>query len=330
MTRSTNRRTATRAPRRPARTATRRLAYPETGRATVTVGGHDLVLSNLGKVLYPECGFTKGDVIDYYLRVAEWMLPHTRGYPVTLKRYPNGVAAPFFYEKRCPPHPPWVRTALVPVKSGSIAFCVIDNPATLVWLATLAARELHLHLARGDAPDRPAMLVFDLDPGAPATLADCARLALEMRALLLELGLESLVKTSGSKGLHLYVPLNTPTTFDATKAFARSIALGLERRFPERVTSVMSKELRTGKVFVDWSQNDRVKTTAAVYTLRARERPTVSCPVTWKEVAACARSRDPDRLDFTAGEVLERLRDHGDLFAPLLALRQELPTLQPA
>ncbi len=312
----------------------RRLTVPDKARTTVNIGGKELTFSNLGKVLYPEVGFTKGDVIDYYLRVSEWMLPHVRHYPVTLKRYPNGVEQFFFYEKRCPVNgrPSWVETVDFRAKSSPIEFCVINNVQTLCWLANLAALELHVLLAQGDAQDRPRMVVFDLDPGAPATIADCARLAIDMRALLADLGLESLVKTSGSKGLHLYVPLNTPATFDDAKAFARAMAMTLERRFPDRVTSVMAKDQRPGKVFVDWSQNDRIKTTAAVYSLRARPTPTVSTPVTWKEVASAARSRAraTDLLSFTAPQVLARLRDQGDLFAPLLALRQELPSLQTA
>ncbi|MBA3845424.1 MAG: ATP-dependent DNA ligase [Planctomycetes bacterium] len=331
--------TSTRATPKTRKTSTpRRLSVPDKARTTVHVGGRELTFSNLGKVLYPEAGFSKGDVIDYYLRVSEWMLPHVRHFPVTLKRYPNGVDHDFFYEKRCPVNgrPSWVETVAVstksPAKSGSIEFCVINNVQTLCWLANLAALELHLLLAHGDAPDHPRMMVFDLDPGAPATIADCARLALEMRVLLADLGLETLAKTSGSKGLHLYVPLNTPTTFDETKAFARAMAMTLERRFPDRVTSVMAKDQRPGKVFVDWSQNDRIKTTAAVYSLRARPTPTVSTPVTWKEVASAARSRKGGSglLSFTAPQVLARLRDQGDLFAPLLALRQELPSLQTA
>ncbi len=312
--------------------AQRRLEVPARGRTLIHIGGKDLTFTNLGKVLYPETGFTKGDVIDYYLRVSEWMLPHTRHFPVTLKRYPNGVDQPFFYEKRCPVHgrPSFVETVDFPAKTAAIEFCVINNVQTLCWLANLAALELHLLLAHGEAPEQPRMLVFDLDPGAPATIADCARLALELRALLADLGLESLAKSSGSKGLHLYVPLNTPTTFDETKAFARAMAMTLERRLPDRVTSVMAKDQRGGKVFVDWSQNDRIKTTAAVYSLRARPQPTVSTPVTWKEVAAVAKGRDAGLLAFTAPQVLDRLRDHGDLFAPLLALRQELPSLQTA
>lgn len=310
--------------------APRRLEVPAKGRTLIHIGGKDLAFTNLGKVLYPETGFTKGDVIDYYLRVSQWMLPHTRHYPVTLKRYPNGVDQPFFYEKRCPVHgrPAFVETVDFNAKTAPIEFCVINNVQTLCWLANLAALELHLLLAHGEAQDQPRMLVFDLDPGAPATIADCARLALELRALLADLGLDSLAKSSGSKGLHLYVPLNTPTTYDETKAFARAMAMTLERRFPDRVTSVMAKDQRMGKVFVDWSQNDRIKTTAAVYSLRARPEPTVSTPVTWKEVAAAAKSRDRDLLAFTAPAVLDRLRDLGDLFAPLLALRQELPSLQ--
>jgi bifunctional non-homologous end joining protein LigD len=295
---------------------------------TVEVEGHQLKLSNLDKVLYPGVGFTKGQVIDYYTRVAPVLLPHLRERPLTLKRYPNGVDAPFFYEKRCPKHrPDWVRTTAVWSKrnADNLDFCLADDLATLVWVANLASLELHTSLSRGADIDRPSMMVFDLDPGAPATIVECAQVGLWLRELLDDLGLESVAKTSGSKGLQVYVPLNTPATYGDTKPFSHALAQLLEQREPELVVSQMAKELRKGKVFIDWSQNDRVKTTVCVYSLRARDEPTVSTPVTWDEVEGVLRSRDPDELSFTSDEALERVAEHGDGFAPVLELQQELP-----
>jgi bifunctional non-homologous end joining protein LigD len=294
----------------------------------VEVDGRRLSLSNLDKVFYPASGFTKGQVIEYYTRIAPVLLPHLRGRHLTLKRYPDGVDGPFFYEKQCPRHrPEWVRTAGVYSRQNEreIDYCLAEDLATVVWLANLADLEMHTPLARAVAPKQPTVLAFDLDPGAPATVVDCAEVACRLREAFDHFGLVSFPKTSGSKGMQVYVPLNTPTSYRATKPFAQGIAQVLERRHPELVVSEMRKDLRPGKVLIDWSQNDEHKTTVSVYSLRARERPTVSTPVTWDEVEAGLRSRDPDALAFTSDEVLARAGEHGDCFAPVLELEQELP-----
>jgi bifunctional non-homologous end joining protein LigD len=297
----------------------------------VEIEGRRLRLSNLEKVFYPRTGFTKGDVIDYYIRVAPALLPHLRDRPLTLKRYPNGVDAPYFYEKRCPAHrPAWVRTEPVWSRANEdvIDFCVCDDLATLVWAANLADLELHtyLHLAREVA--RPTMVVFDLDPGAPADVLQCCEVALVLRGLFEALGLHSYPKTSGSKGLQIYVPLNAPVAYDDTKAFARGVAEALEARRPDLVVSSMKKALRAGKVLVDWSQNDDHKTTSCVYSLRAKDRPTVSTPLRWAEVEEALAARDAAPLTFEASAVLARVAAHGDLFAPVLSEVQRLPVLR--
>jgi len=298
------------------------------GGMEVEVEGRRLKLSNLDKVLYPATGFTKGDLIDYYARVAPAVLPHLHARPLTLKRYPDGVEGQFFYEKQCPSHrPDWVATAAVAARSKTINFCLADDLPTLVWLANLADLELHTSLAPAAKPDAPTMMVFDLDPGAPADVVDCCRVALWLHGLFDQLGLQTWIKTSGSKGLQAYVPLNTPVTYAETKPFAKAVAELIEKREPDRVVSRMAKELRPGKVFVDWSQNDEHKTTACVYSLRARERPTVSTPLEWDEVQAGLEAGDPERLAFTAPEVLARVEERGDLFAGVLTVKQELPAL---
>jgi bifunctional non-homologous end joining protein LigD len=292
----------------------------------VEVDGRELSISNLGKVLYPKAGFTKGEVLDYYARVSEALLPHLRGRALTLNRFPNGIGAGSFYEKRCPGHrPEWVATAAIEMGSETLEFCLCEDRATLVWLAQLAALELHPSLSLASDPERPTVLAFDLDPGPPAGILECCEVAQRLRELLGRLGLESFPKTSGSKGLQVYVPLEGKATYDETKPFAHAVAKLLERERPDEVVSRMTKALRKGKVFVDWSQNDRAKTTVAVYSLRARERPTASTPVAWEEVEAAARDRDAESLRFEAPEVLERVGSHGDLFAPVLELRQPLP-----
>jgi bifunctional non-homologous end joining protein LigD len=296
-------------------------------RVHVEVEGRQLSLSNLDKVMYPAVGFTKGQVIDYYTRVAPVLLPHLRGRPLTLKRYPNGVDKPHFYEKQCPSHrPEWVRTA--PIYSGSnrrtIDFCLCDDLPTLVWLANLADLEMHTSLALAEDDARPTVLAFDLDPGPPATIVECAEVALELRAIFAHIGMEAFPKTSGSKGMQVYVPLNTPAAYPQTREFAHGLAQLLERRRPELVVSEMKKSVRGGKVFVDWSQNARHKTTVCVYSLRAKERPTVSTPLTWDEVEEAA---GPEDLTFEAHEVLERVEEHGDLFAPVVELVQRPPDL---
>jgi bifunctional non-homologous end joining protein LigD len=294
----------------------------------VELEGRRLRLSNLDKVFYPATGFTKGQVVDYYIRVAPALLPHLRDRPLTLKRYPDGAQAPFFYEKRCPSHrPPWVRTEAVrsESKDGVIHFCVVDDLATLVWLANLADLELHTYLHRAPALDRPTMLVFDLDPGPPADAVTCCEVALLLRALLDRLELASFPKTSGSKGVQVYVPLNTPVDYESTKAFARAVAEQLEAERPDLVVSSMKKALRAGKVLVDWSQNDAHKTTVCAWSLRAKERPTVSTPVRWTEIESALRARDAARLAFEAPAALARFQRDGDPFAPVLELQQELP-----
>ena len=303
-------------------------AVPAAKRMEVEVEGRTLSLSNLDKVFYPRTGFTKGHVIDYYTRVAPVLLPHLRDRHLTLKRYPNGVEGAFFYEKQCPGHRPgWVRTEGVWSRHNEreIDYCVADDLATVVWLANLADLEMHTPLALARAPEAPTVLAFDLDPGPPATIVECAEVALRLRAAFDHFGLAAYPKTSGSKGMQIYVPLNTPTTYAHTKPFAQGVAQVLERQMSELVVSEMRKDLRPGKVFIDWSQNDEHKTTVCVYSLRARERPTVSTPVTWEEVEAVLDSGDPDDLAFTSDEVLERVAEHGDLFAPVLERRQALP-----
>ncbi len=294
----------------------------------VEVEGRQLKLSNLDKVLYPEAGFTKGQVIDYYTRVAPALLPHLRRRALTLKRYPNGVDGQFFYEKNCPKHrPPWVETLSVwsARNKADVNYCLIDELAGLVWVANLASLELHTSLSHAPDVQRPSTLVFDLDPGPPATIVECGQVAFWLREVFEDLGLEAFPKTSGSKGLQIYVPLNTPVTYNETKPFAHAMARLLEQQHPDAVLSVMTKDLRTGKVFIDWSQNDDSKTTVCVYSLRARPRPTVSTPVTWDEVQAVVDSGDPDDLVFEAPDVLARIEAHGDLFAPVAELEQSLP-----
>ncbi|MFO7280152.1 MAG: non-homologous end-joining DNA ligase [Thermoanaerobacterales bacterium] len=289
----------------------------------VVVDGRTLRLSNLDKVLYPATGTTKAEVIEYYARIAPVMVPHLADRGVTLRRFPDGVEGESFYEKRCPDHrPEWVRTVVGPGdRQGDIRYCCLDSAPALVWAANLAALEVHAPMARSDL-ETPTMCVFDLDPGEGVGMRECADVALDVRHVLDGLGLVGYPKTSGSKGLQVYVPLNTPHTHDQASAFAQAVARLLERAHPDQVVSNMSKRLRRGKVFVDWSQNSRHKTTVAVYSLRARPRPTVSTPVTWEEVEAAAGGAP---LSFEAPEVLARVDELGDLFAPTLTERQVLP-----
>ncbi|MFL5836146.1 MAG: DNA ligase D [Solirubrobacteraceae bacterium] len=299
-------------------------------RVELEIGGRTLSLSNVDKVMYPAVGFTKGQVIDYYARIAPTVLPHLRDRPLTLKRYPDGVDGQFFYEKQSPSHrPAWVQTAALWSRHNerTIEYTLAQDLPTLVWLANLADLELHTSLSLAADVERPRMLVFDLDPGAPAAILECAQVGLWVRGVFSALGLESFVKTSGSKGLQAYVPLNTDVTYERTKPFAQAVAQLLEKQHPELVVSTMAKERRKGKVLVDWSQNDEHKTTVNVYSLRARERPTVSTPVEWEEVESALSAHDHNRLVFTSDDVLDRVERLGDLFAPLLELEQELPTL---
>jgi bifunctional non-homologous end joining protein LigD len=300
------------------------------GTVEVAVGNRKLKLSNLDKVLYPEAGFTKGELIDYYTRIAPALLPHLKDRPITLKRYPNGVDQMFFYEKNCPKHrPDWFQTT--PVWSGGnnrfMDFCRANDLPSLVFLANLATVELHTSMSKGgDAMENPTTMVFDFDPGPPATIVECCQVAVWVRELLHAHKLECFPKTSGSKGLQLYVPLNTRgVDYNGTKGFARDVAERMTRDHPDLVTPRMEKAVRPHKVFIDWSQNDRMKTTVSVYSLRARARPTVSTPLSWEEVERCLESRDPGRLVFEAGDVLNRVRDRGDLFEPVAKLKQRLP-----
>jgi bifunctional non-homologous end joining protein LigD len=296
----------------------------------VEIEGRRLSLSNLDKVLYPETGFTKGQVIDYYVRVAPVLVPHLAGRPLTLKRYPNGVSGMFFYEKNCPKHrPEWVQTAPIWSEGNHrwMNYCVVQDLPTLVWAANLAALELHTSLSSASAMEHPSSTVFDLDPGEPATIVQCCQVALWVRDAFSRFGLRSFAKTSGSKGLQVYVPLNSGESYEQTKPFAHALALSLERKHPELVVSDMKKSLREGRILVDWSQNDVHKTTVSVYSLRARSQPTVSTPVSWAEVTRCLDSGDPAALQFTAPQVLERLDKQGDLFSPVLTMHQQLPQL---
>ncbi len=299
----------------------------------VEVEGKRLNLSNLDKVLYPAGGFTKGQVIDYYARIAPALLPHLKGRPVTMKRYPNGVESEYFYEKNAPKHrPDWVQTAPVWSRHNRrhINFLLVDDLPTLTWLANLASLEIHPSLALAKDINCPTMMVFDLDPGPPANIVQCCQVGLWLREIFEHWGLQCFPKTSGSKGLQVYVPLNTSTTYDITKPFAHALARLLEHDHPDMVVSDMKKEVRTGKVFVDWSQNDEHKTTVSVYSLRAREQPTVSTPVSWEEVEKALKKKDAALLVFEAPKVVERFEKLGDLHAPVLGLKQKLPDLRAA
>lgn len=298
---------------------------------TVEIQGKRLQLSNLDKVLYPDAGFTKAQVIDYYVRIAPVLLPHLQDRPLTMKRYPNGVTGMHFYEKNCPSHrPEWVQTAPVwsPGNNKLIHYCLTNDLATLVWTSNLADLELHTSLARKQDVLQPTMIVFDFDPGAPASIVQCCEVGMWVRDIFAGLGLESFAKTSGSKGLQVYVPLNTKVTYEETKPFAHELARLLEDAHRDKVVSDMKKALRVGKVFVDWSQNDDHKTTVCVYSLRAKERPTVSTPVTWREVEKCFQQGDPESLVFDSNQVLKRVEKHGDLFEAVLRLKQRLPKLE--
>lgn len=295
----------------------------------VEIEGKRLKLSNLEKVLWPEAGFTKGQMIDYYARIAPVLLPHLRSRPLTLKRYPNGVDESFFYEKQCPNHrPDWVHTQPIPsrgIEGKIINYCTVEDTATLVWVANLASIELHTLLACGSKVNEPTMIAFDLDPGAPADIVDCCRVGIWVRDVLDGLGLRSFPKTSGSKGLQVYVPLNTPHTYEQTKPFAHAIAKLGEKELPDLVVEKMDKSIRGGKVLIDWSQNHITKTTVNVYSMRARTRPSVSTPVTWDEVEECLGADDPAVLHFEAPDVLDRVDRLGDLFEPVRTLEQSLP-----
>lgn len=298
---------------------------------TVEVEGRTLKLTNLDKVLYPATGFTKGQVVDYYARIAPVLVPHLAGRPLTMKRYPGGVDQEFFFEKNAPKHrPDWVKTAPVWSEGNhrTIYFLLANDLPTLIWIANLASIELHPSLSLAPDIAKPTMIVFDLDPGPPANIVQCAQVGLWVREIFDHFGLQSFPKTSGSKGLQIYIPLNTKTSYDQTKPFAHAMARLLEQQHPDLVVSDMKKAVRTNKVFVDWSQNDEHKTTISVYALRAREHPTVSTPVTWEEVEQALKKKDASRLVFEAKDVLARVEKMGDLFAPVQTLKQKLPHLE--
>jgi bifunctional non-homologous end joining protein LigD len=298
----------------------------------VTIGRRKLKLTNLDKVLYPKTGTAKAEVIDYYARVADAILPHLRGRPLTLRRFPEGVGNPdaSFFEKNCPKHrPEWVKTTPIYVdrRAGEIDFCLCENTATLVWMAQLAALELHPSLSKATRMEQPTVLAFDLDPGKPAALLQCCQAALRVRELFSAFDMESFPKVSGGKGLQVYVPLNTKVTYEQTSPFAKAVAQLLEKQTPKEIVSKMAKAERRGKVFVDWSQNHQKKTTIAVYSLRARERPTASMPLHWSEVERAVKRSNADDLHFEIPDAIKRVDNEGDLFEPVLKLRQKLPAL---
>ena len=299
-------------------------------RKVVEIAGRRLSLSNLEKDLYPSFGFTKAHILEYYRRISKFILPHLKDRALTFKRYPEGVERDFFFEKRCPSHrPPWVKTAEVHHDEGErMTVCLVNDLETLIWVENLASMELHVPLARAGSPETPNSMVFDLDPGDQANILNCARVALILRDLLSHLHLTSYVKTSGKKGLHLYVPLNRKeTTFDDTKKFSKAVAEIMQKNYPDMVTAKMAKEYRKAKVFINWSQNDSSKTMICVYSLRAREKPIVSFPLAWKELESLAGQGDPEKLQVLHSEALNRAEKQGDLFWEVLMKKQKLPHL---
>src|SRR5882724_3862158 len=297
-------------------------------KSELVVEGRKLALSNLEKVLWPKTGFSKGEMIHYYIKIAPVLLPHLKDRPLTMKRYPDGVDGEFFYEKNCPSHrPKWVKTAKVWSESNNrmMNYCLAQDLPTLVWAANLADLELHTSLSHKNNIERPTMIVFDLDPGAPADIVQCCQVGLWLRDLLGKMKLKSFAKTSGSKGLQVYVPLNAAITYDQTQDLSRALAQHLEGEHADLVTANMSKAWGKGKVFVDWSQNDEHKTTICVYSLRAREEPTVSTPVRWTEVENCLKKKKVELLKFRSDQVLARVKKLGDLFEPVEKLKQKLP-----
>jgi len=299
-------------------------------RTFVELAGRRLPLSNLEKDLYPSYGFTKAHILEYYRRIAPFMLPHLKNRAVTLKRYPDGVEEDFFFEKRCPSHrPAWVKTAEIPQEDGvRLTACMVNDLETLMWAENLASVELHVPLARAGSPETPDSMVFDLDPGDPASILECGRVALILRDLLSRLKLVSYIKTSGKKGLHLYVPLNRKeTNFEDTKTFSKAVAEIMQKHYPDLVTAQMAKTSRKAKVFINWSQNDASKTMICVYSLRAREKPFVSFPLEWKELEDLAGQGDSKRLQVAHSEAVSRVEKEGDLFREVLVKEQKLPHL---
>lgn len=296
----------------------------------IKIADKNLSLANLDKNLYPSYGFTKAQILEYYRRIAPFILPHLQDRALTLKRYPEGVEQDYFFEKRCPSHrPAWVPTARISLDDGEkMTVCLVNNLETLIWVENLASLELHVPLARVNSPQTPDSIVFDLDPGEPATILDCAKVAFILRDLFKHMDLASFVKTSGQKGLHVFVPLHQKeTTFVDTKRFSRAVAEIMQKNYPDLVTAKMAKELRPGKVFINWSQNDPAKTMVAVYSLRAKEKPTVSCPLSWPELEQLAGQGDPEKLSIIYTEAIDRVEKYGDLFQDVLVKKQKLPHL---
>jgi bifunctional non-homologous end joining protein LigD len=291
----------------------------------VVVENRPITLSRLDKVLWPETGFTKGDLIEYYRAVAPALLPHLAGRPVTQARFPDGLDGPAWYQINCRGRPPWMRTRAVPTREGgTVEYCVIDDLPSLVWVANQATIELHPLLWTEERPEEPTAAVLDLDPGPPATIVECCRVALRIRSLFLEQGLECFPKTTGAQGLHLYIPLNTPSRFDRAKDFARGVAAALASKWPEEVVDKPSKGLRKGRVFVDWGQNEPNRSTVAAYSLRSTRVPAVSTPLLWDEVKEAVTAGSAGALGFGPAEVLDRLEALGDLFLPVTQLEQRL------
>jgi bifunctional non-homologous end joining protein LigD len=298
-------------------------------RKVVEAAGRRLSLSNLKKDLYPSYGFTKAHVLEYYRRIADFILPHLKNRALTLKRYPDGTEKDFFFEKRCPVYrPAWVKTAEVLHDEKRMTVCLVNDLETLIWVENLASLELHVPLAKADSPETPDSIVFDLDPGDQANILDCSKVALILRDLLSQMSLSGYVKTSGKKGLHVYVPLNRKeATFEDTRKFSKAVAEVLQRNYPDLVTAKMAKESRIKKVFINWSQNDSSKTMICVYSLRAREKPAVSFPLEWEELEILAKKGDPEKLLIMHSEAVSRVGKNGDLFRAVLTKKQKLPHL---
>ena len=298
-------------------------------RHEVQIDRHRLSVSNLDKPLFP-AGFTKGALIEYYVQIAPWMLPHLKNRPVTFKRYPEGVGAKPFFEKNCNAYrPPWVGTASIHYKPGSesVEHCLLHSRADLAWAANLAAIEIHVSLATAKKIHSPTMVVFDLDPGPGRDILDCCRVALMIRDLLEQVDLQCLIKSSGGKGLHLYIPMNTPTSYEQTQPFAKALAALLAHEHPDEITAVMAKSQRKRKIYVDWAQNMLHKTTVCAYSVRAREQPTVSAPLSFDEIERAISRRSAKGLVFEADAMLRRVEKVGDLFEPALKLKQRLPDI---
>ncbi|MFA6170287.1 MAG: non-homologous end-joining DNA ligase [Candidatus Margulisiibacteriota bacterium] len=296
----------------------------------ISINDRELSLSNPEKILYPAYGFTKVRILEYYSRVARFILPHLKDRALTLKRYPQGVDQEYFFEKRCPAHRPnWVKTAALPYgKDKKIAYCLANNLETLIWLENLASIELHVPLARAASYRTPDAVVFDLDPGDGADILDCARVALILKELLARQHLLSWVKTSGRKGLHVFVPLNSKgTSFENTKSFSRAVAETMQNKYPDLVTARMDKKYRRNKVFINWSQNDASKTMVCAYSLRAEEKPYVSCPLKWPELEKLLKLKKPDKFQVLAAEAVKRVGKDGDLFREVLTKKQRLPNV---